>query len=65
LHRGQFGYVLQQIGTDETDEVARILNALSHKTVYYYESDLVVPQALFSNVMDRLLAKYNSILHAE
>jgi hypothetical protein len=64
---GQFSYVLKQIGIDESDEVARIVNMLSHKTVYYYESDLVVPdnQALFSNVMDRLLAKYNFVLHAE
>ena len=64
---GQFGYVLQQIGIDDPAEAARIVNALSHKTVYYYESDLVVPdnQALFSNVMDRLLNKYNFVLHAE
>jgi hypothetical protein len=64
---GQFSYVLQQIGIDESDEVARILNVLSHKTVYYYESDLVVPdnQVLFSNVMNRLLTKYNFVLRAE
>lgn len=64
---GQFGYVLQQIGINESDEVARIVNALSHKTVYYYESDLVVPdnQVLFSNVMDKLLAKYNFVLRVE
>jgi hypothetical protein len=64
---GQFSYVLRQIGIDESDDVARIVNMLSHKTVYYYESDLVVPdnQAMFSNVMDRLLTKYNFVLHAE
>jgi len=64
---GQFGYVLQQIGIDDPDEVARIINMLSHKKVYYYESDLVVPdnQALFSNVMDRLIRKYNFVLHAD
>jgi AAA domain len=64
---GQFSYVLRQIGMDESDEVARIVNMLSHKSVYYWESDLVVPdnQALFSNVMDRLLTKYNFVLHAE
>lgn len=64
---GQFGYVLQQIGIDSPDDVARIVNTLSHKKVYYYESDLVVPdnQALFSNVMDRLLNKYNFVLHVD
>lgn len=62
---GQFGYVLQQIGIDDPAEVTRIVNALSHKRVYYYESDLVVPdnQELFSNVMGRLLNKYNFVLH--
>ena len=64
---GQFGYVLEQIGIDDPAEVARIINVLSHKTVYYYESDLVVPdnQALFSNVMGRLLSKYNFVLHVD
>lgn len=64
---GQFGYVLQQIGIEDAEEVSRIVNALSHKKVYYYESDLVVPdnQAMFSNVMDRLLDKYNFRLHAD
>lgn len=64
---GQFGYVLQQIGIGDAAEVTRIVNALSHKKVYYYESDLVVPdnRELFSNVMNRLLDKYNFVLHAE
>lgn len=64
---GQFGYVLQQIGIEDPEEVSRIVNTLSHKRVYYYESDLVVPdnQAMFSNVMERLLDKYNFVLHAE
>lgn len=64
---GQFGYVLQQIGINDYDEVARIVNALSHKKVYYYESDLVVPdnQRIFSDVMDRLLNKYHFVLHAD
>lgn len=64
---GRFGYVLEQIGIDDPAEVTRIVNALAHKKVYYYDSDLVVPdnRELFSNVMDRLLNKYNFVLHAE
>ena len=39
LGSGQFGYVLSQIGIDDPNEVADIINTLSHKKVYYYESD--------------------------
>lgn len=63
---GQFGYVLQQIGIEDKEEVSRIVNALSHKKVYYYESDLMVSDNLeiFSRVMEGLLNKYNFVLHA-
>jgi len=62
---GQFGYVLNQIGINEPNRVADIVNALSHKKVYYFESDTVVPDNLriFSEVIDGLLAKYNFVLH--
>ena len=63
---GQFSYVLNQIGIIEPNRVADIVNALSHKKVYYYESDIVVPDNLnvFDEVMSGLLAKYNCVLHA-
>jgi hypothetical protein len=63
---GQFGYVLQQIGVDDPADVSRIVNALAHKRVYYYESDLLVPDNLeiFSSVMEKLQAKYSFRLHA-
>lgn len=64
---GQFGYVLNQIGITEPGRVADIINALSHKKVYYYESDIVIPDNLriFEDVLTGLLAKYNFVLHAE
>lgn len=64
---GQFSYVLNQIGISEPNRVADIVNALSHKKVYYYESDIVVPGNLgiFDEVMNGLLAKYNFVLHAD
>lgn len=64
---GQFSYVLNQIGIKEPNRVADIVNALSHKKVYYYESDIVVKDNLdiFDEVMDGLIAKYNFVLHAE
>ena len=63
---GQFGYVLQQLGFDDTAEVANIVNTLSHKKVYYYETDLLVPdnRKVFDDVLNRLKDKYKFRLHA-
>lgn len=62
---GQFGFVLKQIGIDDPDEVATIVNALSHKKVYYYESDELVPDTLetFEKVFNGLKEKYQFVLH--
>lgn len=63
---GQFGYVLQQIGIEDADEVATIVNTLSHKKVYYFETDEVVPDNLntFEKIFNGLKEKYNFVLHA-
>lgn len=62
---GYFGYVLTQIGIEDTNRVADIVNALSHKKVYYYESDFVGPDNLdmFNEVIQHLLDKYGFVLH--
>lgn len=62
---GQFSYVLKQIGIDDTEEVAGIVNTLSHKKVYYYESDAPVPDTLevFNRVFLGLKGKYQFVLH--
>jgi hypothetical protein len=59
--------VLNQIGINEPNRIADIVNALSHKKVYYYESDIVVKDNLdiFEEVMTGLRSKYNFVLHAE
>jgi len=61
----QFSYVLNQIGIVDTDEVVRIVNTLSHKKVYYFESDDVVPDNLetFEKVFNGLNSKYGFVLH--
>ena len=66
LGAGRFSYVLERIGFDDADEIARILNVLAHKKVYYYESDLVVPDnlALFEKIFEKLNAQYAFITHA-
>jgi hypothetical protein len=63
---GQFSYVLQQIGIGDPERVANIVNTLSHKKVYYYESDQLVPdnRNAFDEIVERLKQKYNFVLHA-
>ena len=62
---GQFSYVLQQIGISDADEVATIVNALSHKKVYYFETDALNGDSLhkFENILSRLNEKYQFVLH--
>ncbi len=63
---GRVSYVLEQIGIDNADEVSSIINTLSHKKVYYFESDELVPDniRLFNNVFEKLKSRYNFVLHA-
>lgn len=63
---GRISYALERIGFDNADEVARIVNALSHKNVYYFESDLLVPDslALFEEIYEKLNTRYAFVTHA-
>lgn len=65
LGKGQFGYVLNQIGITDTEEVASIINMMSHKKVYYFESDELVPdtKAIFDKVFLGIKEKYQFVLH--
>lgn len=62
---GRIGYVLEQIGVDDVDTVSRIVNTLSHKTVFRYEAKELVPdnEELFLDVFNRLKDKYNFVIH--
>lgn len=62
---GQFGYVLEQIGIDDADEIAAIVNTLSHKKVYYFESDELNADSLqtFEKIFTGLKEKYQFVLH--
>lgn len=62
---GQFGYVLQQIGITDANEVASIVNTLSHKKVYYFESDELSADSLktFERIFTGLQEKYKFVLH--
>jgi len=63
---GRFGYVLTQIGITDAAEVATIVNTMSHKKVYYFESDELVPDtmAIFEKVLKGVKDKYQFVLHA-
>ena len=62
---GRISYVLERIGFEDADEIARIVNALAHRNVYYYESDLLVPDslALFDEIYERLNTRYAFVTH--
>lgn len=62
---GRVGYVLEQIGITNAEEINAMVNTLSHKKVYYYESDELVPDNLeaFEKVFNGLKEKYNFVLH--
>lgn len=60
-----FGYVLEQIGVN-VNEIASIVNTLSHKKVYYFETDEVVPKNLetFETILNGLKEKYGFVFKA-
>lgn len=62
---GQFGYVLKQIGIDDPEDTARVINTLSHKRVYYFESEILEKDSrdLFDKIFLGLKSKYNFVLH--
>ncbi len=67
LGTGRVGHVLTEIGVSEPDNNAQILNTLSHKNIYFYESDELVEdnKALFKEILEKLLSKYGFVLHAD
>lgn len=64
---GRFGYVLEQIGITDKEQAARVVNALSHQKVYHYQTEAMNPdnEALFRDVFNRIMAKYQFVLHGD
>jgi len=60
-----YSYVLEQIGIEDVDDIARIVNTLSHKTVFRYEAKELVPdnEEMFLDIFNKVQDKYNFILH--
>jgi energy-coupling factor transporter ATP-binding protein EcfA2 len=60
MGRPNFGFTLTQIGVADVDDASNVINSLSHKDAYYYQSNLMPPavQTVFRDVLDKLLDKY-------
>lgn len=63
----QFSYVLEKIGISDKEQAARVVNALSHQKVYQYQTDVMNPdnEALFKDVLGKIMAKYQFVLHGD
>ena len=63
---GRISYALERIGFEDPEEIARIVHVLAHKNVYYYETDLLVPDTLtlFNDICERLNARFAFVTHA-
>lgn len=66
LGTGRISHVLEQIGINDSDEIARIVNTLSHKNVFRYEAKEMVPdnEELFIDIFNKIQNKYNFVIHA-
>ena len=67
LGTGRVSHVLEEIGVEDAGPGSQIINTLSHKSIYFYESDELVPdnKALFTEVLQKLMGKYRFVLHTE
>lgn len=57
---GQFAYVLQQIGITK-ERIPNMINVLSHKKIFYYETDMISPENKVDmiDILEKLFIKYN------
>lgn len=57
---GQFAYVLQQIDINKA-RIPNMINVLSHKNIFYYETDTISPSNKedLKDILDGLFTKYN------
>lgn len=65
LGSGQFSYVLQLIGFNDTEQIATIVNALTHQRVYYPQSNAMVEdnKKLVREVFTKLMNTFKFIIH--
>ncbi len=67
LGTGRVSHVLEEIGVEDTGPDSQVINTLSHKNIYFYETDELVPdnRELFTEILRKLMDKYRFVLHSE
>ncbi len=62
---GRISFVLEQIGMDDSEDIVKAVNTMSHKNVFRYEARELVPdnESLFKEIFQKLKNKYNFVLH--
>ena len=66
LGTGRIGHTLSQIGVENVDGVADVINTHSHKSVYYDQTEIMnsTEQEYFNDIFKKLTEKYQFVLHA-
>lgn len=61
LGSARLGYVLSEIGVEDTAKAMDMINSLSHKNAYQLQVNVMSDneEQLFNEVLDKLIAKYN------
>jgi hypothetical protein len=67
LGKGNFGFTLEQIGIENANRKADIINALSHRRIYDSQTTIMNTQeeSIFREVFTKLKEKYKFELHAD
>jgi len=65
LGKGNISYTLTQIGVENVESAVNIIDSLSHKDEYYYQSELMAPavETVFRDIFNKLIEKYQFELH--
>ncbi len=61
LGKPNFSYALDRIGIQNPNDVADMVNALSHKKIFHYESDRIqdASKEMAENILDRIQSTYH------
>ncbi len=61
LGSARLGFVLSEIGVNDTAQTMDMINSLSHKNAYQLQVNVMsdTEEKLFNEVFDKLIAKYN------